>query len=83
MSQMVPRPRLIEANLKDVFMTCRFPRSRYEGAVYMHEGQTYVVQQCDTSKHFAKVQRNDVSYYTEPRDHTRVSILGRTGATGF
>ena len=52
----------------------------FEGAVYMHEGQTYVVQQCDTSNHFVKVQRNDVSYYTEPRDHTRVTILGRTGA---
>ena len=52
----------------------------YEGAVYMHEGRTFVVQQCDTEKHFAKVLRNDVSYYTEPRDHTRVTILGRTGA---
>ena len=52
----------------------------YEGAVYMHEGRTFVVQQCDTTKHFAKVQRNDVSYYTEPRDHTRVTILGRTAA---
>lgn len=52
----------------------------YEGAVYMHEGRTFVVQQCDTEKHFAKVLRNDVSYYTEPRDHTRVTLLGRTGA---
>jgi hypothetical protein len=26
-----------------------------------------------------QVLRNDVSYYTEPRDHTRVTILGRTG----
>ena len=52
----------------------------YEGAVYMHDGRTFVVQQCDTEKHFAKVLRNDVSYYTEPRDHTRLTILGRTGA---
>ena len=38
----------------------------YEGAVYMHEGRTFVVQQCDTEKHFAKVLRNDVSYVRLP-----------------
>jgi DEAD/DEAH box helicase domain-containing protein len=59
----------------------------YEGAVYLHEGGTYVVQECDADQHVAKVLRTDVNYYTEPRDHTRVTILGRTSArearTGF
>jgi ATP-dependent helicase YprA (DUF1998 family) len=52
----------------------------YEGAVYMHEGQTYVVAQFDQGHKEARVQRNDVSYYTEPRDHTKVLLLGRSAA---
>ena len=52
----------------------------YEGAVYMHQGHTYVVARFDTDRKECRVQRNDVSYYTEPRDHAKVVILGRSGA---
>jgi ATP-dependent helicase YprA (DUF1998 family) len=52
----------------------------YEGAVYMHQGHTYVVSRFDIDNKVAAVQRNDVNYYTEPRDHSRVLILGRSAA---
>eukprot|EP00638_Chattonella_subsalsa_P000234 CAMPEP_0117767162 /NCGR_PEP_ID=MMETSP0947-20121206/21430_1 /TAXON_ID=44440 /ORGANISM="Chattonella subsalsa, Strain CCMP2191" /LENGTH=1052 /DNA_ID=CAMNT_0005590729 /DNA_START=41 /DNA_END=3200 /DNA_ORIENTATION=+ len=48
----------------------------YEGAIYMHQGQTYVVEDLDLNRHIALVRRKQVQYYTEARDHVRVHILG-------
>lgn len=51
----------------------------YTGAVYMHLGESYVVDELDTEAKVARVHREDVGYYTEPRDHLRVAILYRRG----
>ena len=50
----------------------------YEGAVYMHAGASYLVLELDLTARVARLQRTDVNYYTEPRDHTRVLILNRS-----
>ena len=50
----------------------------YDGAVYMHAGASYVVEELDLTERVARLVREDVGYYTEPRDHTRVFILGRS-----
>jgi DEAD/DEAH box helicase domain-containing protein len=39
----------------------------HPGAVYMHEGTTYLVQSLDLDQHFARLKQSDVDYYTEPR----------------
>ena len=44
----------------------------YTGAVYLHQGRTYLVRHLDTDKHIARVERVSVNYITTPRDHTEV-----------
>jgi DEAD/DEAH box helicase domain-containing protein len=39
----------------------------HPGAVYLHEGTTYLVQNLDLDHHIATLQPMDVDYYTEPR----------------
>lgn len=51
----------------------------YAGAVYMHLGESYVVDELDTEERVARVHREDVGYYTEPRDHVKMAILHRRG----
>ncbi|CEM31298.1 unnamed protein product [Vitrella brassicaformis CCMP3155] len=50
----------------------------YKGAVYMHQGQTYIVIELDISQKMALVQKGEVDFYTETRDHTLVTLLGQT-----
>ena len=51
----------------------------YDNAVYLHSGMSYIVDELDLHAREARMHREDVNYYTEPRDHTRVSILRRLG----
>eukprot|EP00466_Bigelowiella_natans_P006216 jgi/Bigna1/49863/estExt_Genewise1.C_590001 len=53
------------------------PFKLYDGAVYMHQGSTYVVKQLDLDSGVCRASKQNVDYYTEPRHHTRVAILGR------
>mmetsp|Transcript_25110 Transcript_25110/g.34989 ORF Transcript_25110/g.34989 Transcript_25110/m.34989 type:complete len:1188 (-) Transcript_25110:174-3737(-) len=52
------------------------PFKLFDGAVYMHQGRTYVVEQLNLEKNLCTAKRATVSYYTEPRHHTRVALLG-------
>jgi len=52
------------------------PFKLYEGAVYMHQGKPYVVQKLDLDKGVCHAKPLRVGYYTEPRHHTRVQVLG-------
>jgi DEAD/DEAH box helicase domain-containing protein len=47
----------------------------HPGAVYLHEGQRYVVQELDMEQHIAQVNVTDVDYYTQPRSETTVQLL--------
>ena len=46
----------------------------YEGAVYLHQGESYVVQKLDISEKAAYVAAKEVDYYTVPRSLTDVNI---------
>jgi len=48
----------------------------YDGAVYLHKGESYVVKDLDLVKKIAFLKKEDVNYFTQTRDHTSVSILG-------
>ena len=46
--------------------------------LYILAGASYIVDELDLEKRVALMHREDVGYYTEPRDHTRVLILNRS-----
>lgn len=48
----------------------------YEGAVYMHQGKTYLVKDLDTKGKIALCQRANMEYYTKTRDYTDIHVVG-------
>jgi DEAD/DEAH box helicase domain-containing protein len=44
-------------------------------AIYIHEGQNYVVEELDLTQFTAKLRPADVDYYTESRRDTTVSLI--------
>lgn len=50
-------------------------RDAYPGAVLLHRGETYVVEQLDFTKGIARVRREDVDYYTKSLRTFSVEIL--------
>ncbi len=49
----------------------------HPGAVYLHEGQAYLVDELDLGQHIAQLRRADVDYYTQPRLETTVQLLDK------
>ncbi len=47
----------------------------HPGAIYLHQGDTFLVQELDAKQHIAWVAPSDANYYTEPRDVTSITIL--------
>ena len=50
----------------------------HPGAIYLHEGQTYLVEDLDLTQLAARLRPVDVDYYTEPRSETTVQLLETT-----
>lgn len=48
----------------------------YEGAVFMHQGKTYLVMDLDISSKTAFCQEADLKYYTKTRDYTDIHVIG-------
>ncbi|TYH99085.1 hypothetical protein ES332_A11G042300v1 [Gossypium tomentosum] len=48
----------------------------YEGAVYLHQGRTYLVKNLDLSRKIAYCEKAVVDYYTKTRDYTDIHIVG-------
>ncbi|RCV13919.1 hypothetical protein SETIT_2G385100v2 [Setaria italica] len=48
----------------------------YEGAVYMHQGVSYLVEELDLSSRTAFCRKVDLKYYTKTRDYTDINVLG-------
>ena len=51
------------------------PLLLYEGAVYLHEGQTYLVEELDWEGQQAFVRAADVGYYTDASTSEQVQVL--------
>ena len=47
----------------------------HPGAIYLHQGESYLVTELDMESHTAYVSSTDVPYYTQSRDHTETRIL--------
>lgn len=46
----------------------------HPGAVYLHQGETYLVRELDVNAKMARVRRQEVSYYTEARTVTDLQV---------
>ncbi|KAI7901494.1 P-loop containing nucleoside triphosphate hydrolase protein [Cokeromyces recurvatus] len=44
----------------------------YEGAVFIHQGRTYVVEECNIDKRYSKIHLARVNWTTSQRDYTDV-----------
>jgi DEAD/DEAH box helicase domain-containing protein len=51
------------------------PNLVHPGAVYMHEGQLFLVEDLDLENHIAHVRRTEVDYYTQPGGETTVTLI--------
>jgi DEAD/DEAH box helicase domain-containing protein len=56
-------------------------RDGHEGAVYLHQGETYVCKHLDLRRAEVTVVRQDVAYYTQPQVDTDLEVLDREAAT--
>ncbi len=48
----------------------------HEGAVYLHQGETYLVRSLDLDDHVAVLERADPDYSTSAREITDIVVLG-------
>jgi DEAD/DEAH box helicase domain-containing protein len=47
----------------------------HPGAVYIHQGQTYLVDELDLEQNASWVHRAELDYYTQPRSETTVELV--------
>ncbi|WP_438612636.1 DEAD/DEAH box helicase [Kocuria cellulosilytica] len=70
--------RIIETDTGAVLGTMDAPQSHYQahpGAVYVHQGRTYIVDELDEAGSVAAVTRAHPDFYTTARDVTQVSVV--------
>lgn len=53
----------------------RTPFTLYEGAIFLHQGYTYLVKEFNSESHFATVERVNVDWITQQRDFTDIDPL--------
>ncbi|MGO4383100.1 DEAD/DEAH box helicase [Specibacter sp. RAF43] len=69
---------IIEADTGALLGTMDSPQSHYQahqGAVYVHQGESYVVAELNEQDHCALVRRGNPDYYTTARDVTQIAVL--------
>ncbi|ORY97959.1 P-loop containing nucleoside triphosphate hydrolase protein [Syncephalastrum racemosum] len=47
----------------------------YEGAIFIHQGRTYLVDECNTDQRYACVHLVRVDWTTQQRDYTNVNVI--------
>ncbi len=50
-------------------------REAHKGAIMLHQGETYIVNEMDLETHTARVTETDVDYYTQPLKEVDLSII--------
>jgi len=54
------------------------PHRVYPGAIYLHQGEPYLIRHLDLEMGIAHAAPAEVDYYTEPRETNRLTILETT-----
>ncbi|NOJ60157.1 DEAD/DEAH box helicase [Arthrobacter sp. 260] len=70
---------IVETGTGTMLGTMDSPQSHYQahaGAIYVHQGQTYVVDELNEQDHCAMVTRSNPDYYTQARDITEIEVIG-------
>ncbi len=52
----------------------RAPYEIHTGAIYLHQGESYLVLELDVTTGVAVARQADVNYYTQPRDVTDIEV---------
>jgi DEAD/DEAH box helicase domain-containing protein len=81
-----PPVQVVEASTGRLLGTVDEPSAHtmvHEGAVYLHQGETYVVRTLDLSDSVALVEAADPDYTTTARDVTDISILETLRSTSW
>jgi DEAD/DEAH box helicase domain-containing protein len=65
------------SRLLGVLDEARAYRDGHEGAIYLHQGDTYVCERLDVERGEVTVVRKDVPYFTQPKVETDLEVLGR------
>jgi DEAD/DEAH box helicase domain-containing protein len=55
----------------------------HPGAVYLHRGDTYLVETLDQIRHEVHVRRANVDWYTEPHEEKLLDVVGVTDERSF
>ena len=50
-------------------------REAHDGAILLHQGQTYIVRNMDLATHTIRIAETDVDYYTQPLKDVDISIV--------
>lgn len=50
----------------------------HPGAVYLHAGQQYLVEELDLEAHTARLRPVELDYYTQPQNETQVQLVQET-----
>ena len=69
---------IVESETGMLLGTMDSPQSQYQahtGAVYVHQGQTFLVDELNEQDHCAMVTRANPEFYTQARDVTQVEVL--------
>ena len=51
-------------------------REAHKGAIMLHQGETYIVNEMDLETHMIRVTETDVDYYTQPLKEVDLSVIG-------
>jgi DEAD/DEAH box helicase domain-containing protein len=54
----------------------------HPGAVYLHQGESYVITELDLDERFVRARKGEVGYFTQPHEETWVEVQ-ETTATGM
>ncbi len=69
---------IVEAGTGALLGTMDSPQSHYQahrGAIYVHQGETFMVEELNEEEHCAVVSRAHPDYYTTARDVTQIEVL--------
>ena len=78
---------IVDADTGSLLGTMDSPQTHYQahtGAIYVHQGDSYVVEDLNEDDHCVVVRRANPDYYTTARDVTQIEVLEtqRTTAVG-
>ncbi len=69
---------IVEADTGTLLGTMDSPQAHYQahrGAIYVHQGDTFLVEELNEQDHCAVVRRSSPDYYTTARDVTQIEVL--------